>query len=184
MSRFPCSLRRHRLARTLFTLWEVYHVMQQAPCEFLKILVSYSSASISLLTPALAVIAGPVLPFRCFNPASSVRLLQWIPILSSALAFIFYQRLLWKIFCAHLVSPSMALLQIVYCSLPMLRLNRLCLASLSGEKYVLMLRDDFLCYCLVYVFAETTAESSRKPIIDWCAAFGVPEMFMSNGSMC
>lgn len=51
----------------------------------------------------------------------------------------------------------------------------------TGDKYVLMLRDDHSDYKWFFAFADTSAENAAQVIIDWSAAFGVPKMLMSNG---
>lgn len=51
----------------------------------------------------------------------------------------------------------------------------------TGEKYVLMLRDDHSNYCWFFSFAGTAAENSAHAIIDWCAAFRFPQQLMSDG---
>jgi transposase InsO family protein len=51
----------------------------------------------------------------------------------------------------------------------------------KGEKYVLMLRDDHSSYAWFFPFAETSAENAAIALIDWCAAFGVPQGLMSDG---
>lgn len=51
----------------------------------------------------------------------------------------------------------------------------------SGEKYVLILRDDHSNYCWLYACPETSAEHAARAIKDWSAAFGVPNQQMSDG---
>lgn len=51
----------------------------------------------------------------------------------------------------------------------------------SVENYVLMLCDDHSNYCWLFAFPDTVAENSARVIIDWSAAFGVPEDLMSDG---
>lgn len=53
--------------------------------------------------------------------------------------------------------------------------------SRTGEKYVLMLRDDHSDYKWFFAFTDTAADNAAQAIIDWCAAFGVPKMLMSDG---
>lgn len=53
--------------------------------------------------------------------------------------------------------------------------------SNSGDKYVLMWPDDHSDYKWFFCFSDTSAENSARAIIDWCAAFGVPNIFMSDG---
>lgn len=53
--------------------------------------------------------------------------------------------------------------------------------STSGEKYILMLRDDHSDYCWVFAVERTCIESTERPIIDWGTVFGVPKSIMSNG---
>lgn len=51
----------------------------------------------------------------------------------------------------------------------------------TGEKYVLMLRDDHSSYCWFFAFRDTLAENAARAVVDWCAAFGVPAGLMSDG---
>lgn len=51
----------------------------------------------------------------------------------------------------------------------------------DGTKYVLMLRDDHSDYHWFFAFPDTSAENAAVAIIDWCAALGVPNGFMSDG---
>ena len=44
-----------------------------------------------------------------------------------------------------------------------------------------MLRDDHSGYQWFFPFATTAAENAANEIIDWCAAFGVPQGLMSDG---
>jgi len=53
--------------------------------------------------------------------------------------------------------------------------------STNGEKYVLMLRDDHSDYKWFFAFADTSAENAAQAIIDWSAAFGVPNGLISDG---
>lgn len=53
--------------------------------------------------------------------------------------------------------------------------------STTGDKYVLMLRDDHSDYKWFFAFADTSAENAAHAIVDWCAAFGVPKSLMSDG---
>lgn len=53
--------------------------------------------------------------------------------------------------------------------------------SCTDEKYVLMLRDDHSGYCWLYPSTDQTAESTANALLDWCAAFGAPSSFMSDG---
>lgn len=52
----------------------------------------------------------------------------------------------------------------------------------SGDKYILMLRDDPSVYCWMFGCADNTAENAARAIIDWAAAFGVPKNLMPDGS--
>lgn len=52
--------------------------------------------------------------------------------------------------------------------------------SNTGEKHVLMLRDDHSGYCWFYPCPDQTAESTANALLDWCAAFGAPSAFMSD----
>lgn len=51
----------------------------------------------------------------------------------------------------------------------------------TGEKYVLLFRDDHSGYCLLFPFADTNAKNAAHAIIDWCAAPGVPSELISDG---
>eukprot|EP00171_Calliarthron_tuberculosum_P003723 IDg3723t1 len=51
----------------------------------------------------------------------------------------------------------------------------------SGDKYVLIVRDDHSHYCWLFPFADTKAEIAAHALVDWCAAFGVPKGLMSDG---
>jgi len=51
----------------------------------------------------------------------------------------------------------------------------------SGEKYILMLRDDLSDYKWFFAFTDTDAKNAAQAIIDWSAAFGVPNGLMSDG---
>lgn len=53
--------------------------------------------------------------------------------------------------------------------------------SRTGEKYVLMLRDDHSDYKWSFAFIDTAAENAATAILDWCAPFGVPKGLMSDG---
>lgn len=51
----------------------------------------------------------------------------------------------------------------------------------TGDKYILMVRDDHSGYCWFYPAVTTTAETAAHALLDWCAAFGAPAAFMSDG---
>lgn len=53
--------------------------------------------------------------------------------------------------------------------------------STTGDKYVLMLRDDHSGYTWIYPSITTDAEHAATAVIDWCAAFGPPSTLMSDG---
>ena len=53
--------------------------------------------------------------------------------------------------------------------------------SSTGEKYVLLLRDDTSDYKWMFVFPDTSAENAATAIIDCSAAFGVSNRLMSDG---
>lgn len=53
--------------------------------------------------------------------------------------------------------------------------------SLTGEKYVLIVRDGLSNYSWLFPFSNNHAENASRAIIDWCAAFGTPKKFMSDG---
>lgn len=71
----------------------------------------------------------------------------------------------------HGTSPN-ALLQFYYIEIA---------PSATGEKYVLMMRDDHSNYCWLFAFPDTSAENAARAIIDWSAAFNVPKGLMSDG---
>lgn len=52
--------------------------------------------------------------------------------------------------------------------------------SRTGEKYVLMLRDDHSDYKRFFAFANTAAGNAAQAFIDWWAAFGVQRTLMSD----
>lgn len=54
-------------------------------------------------------------------------------------------------------------------------------ASSAGEKYVLMLRDDHSDYKWFFAFPNTAAQIDATAIIDWSAAFSVPNGLISDG---
>lgn len=54
--------------------------------------------------------------------------------------------------------------------------------SSTGDRYVLVLRDDHSNYYWLFPFPDTNAEYAARALVDWCAAFGVPEGFMSDSS--
>ena len=51
----------------------------------------------------------------------------------------------------------------------------------TGDKYILMIRDDHSGYTWFYPSPTTSAEQASHALIDWCAAFGAPVSFMSDG---
>jgi len=53
--------------------------------------------------------------------------------------------------------------------------------SKTGEKYLLLLRDDHSDYKWFFVFHDTLAENAAHALIDWAAAFNVPNGLMSDG---
>lgn len=53
--------------------------------------------------------------------------------------------------------------------------------SKTGEKYILMIRDDHSNYKWFFAFDSTSAKNAAHAILDWCAAFGVPSGLMSDG---
>lgn len=53
----------------------------------------------------------------------------------------------------------------------------------TGQKYILMSRDDHSSYCWFYSDAKTSAETTAHALLDWCAAFGTPSGLMSDGPM-
>lgn len=53
--------------------------------------------------------------------------------------------------------------------------------SPSGERYILMLRDDHSGYSWLYPAESTSADTAAQAIIDWTAAFGIPHGLMSDG---
>lgn len=54
-------------------------------------------------------------------------------------------------------------------------------AGSTGQKYVLLLRDDHSGYCWLFPFGNTNAENAAHAIVDWCASFGVPAGLISDG---
>lgn len=50
--------------------------------------------------------------------------------------------------------------------------------STHGEKYMLMVRKDHSSYAWFFAFSYTSAENAARAIIDWPAAFGVPNGLM------
>lgn len=64
----------------------------------------------------------------------------------------------------------------------LLHFNYLDLRKLNtGDRYVLMMREDHNGYAWLYPTPSTSAEEAAYAIIDWCAAFGPPASFMSDG---
>ena len=53
--------------------------------------------------------------------------------------------------------------------------------SRNADKYILMLRDDHSDYKWLFAFPNTAAENAAQAIVDWCAAFAVPQGLMSDG---
>lgn len=53
--------------------------------------------------------------------------------------------------------------------------------SHTGDKYVLMIRDDHSNYCWVFPFPTTNDKNAANELIDWCASFGASKCFMSDG---
>ena len=51
----------------------------------------------------------------------------------------------------------------------------------NGDKYILMLRDDHSDYKWLFAYPSTAAANAAASLVDWCAAFGVPKAFMSDG---
>lgn len=54
-------------------------------------------------------------------------------------------------------------------------------ASPSGERNILMLRDDHSGYSWLYPAEATSAETATQAIIEWSAAFSIPHGIMSGG---
>lgn len=52
--------------------------------------------------------------------------------------------------------------------------------SPTGDRYVLVMRDDHSGYAWLYPTASTNAEEAVQAITDCCAAFGLPSTFMSD----
>lgn len=46
---------------------------------------------------------------------------------------------------------------------------------------VLMIQDDHSGYCWFFAFPDTKATNAVTAIFHWCAVFGVPRAFMSDG---
>lgn len=53
--------------------------------------------------------------------------------------------------------------------------------STSGEKYILIMREDHSDYMWFYACHYLTSETAPQAIIDWCAAFSVLKSLMSDG---
>lgn len=53
--------------------------------------------------------------------------------------------------------------------------------SRTGDKYILMLRDDHSSYCWLYPTNTTDASTVEDALLDWSAAFGAPNGLMSDG---
>ena len=51
----------------------------------------------------------------------------------------------------------------------------------NGDKYILMVRDDHPDYKWLFPFPTTNAFNAASALVEWCAAFGVPNGFMSDG---
>lgn len=51
----------------------------------------------------------------------------------------------------------------------------------SGEKYVLLVRDDNSGYGWFYPSSSKSAGKAYNARLDWCASFGVPNSLMSDG---
>lgn len=151
--------------------------MHQAPFGCLIVLQSYRSPSASLLLPVLADIVGPILCSRRFE----LHLSGWhgqqisTPFLCS---------------CIHSLSTSGGYMVLRPFGLDFHNtfLNRILQfdhidtsPSLSGKKYVFLRWNDHFDYGWFDFCADTTAKISRIAFIDWCKAFGIPEMFISDG---
>ena len=52
--------------------------------------------------------------------------------------------------------------------------------STTGDRYILMLRDDVTSYSWLYPTPSTSASQAATALVDWCAAFGAPKSFMSD----
>lgn len=51
----------------------------------------------------------------------------------------------------------------------------------TGDKYISMLRNDHSSYSLMYPAVATSTETVGHALLDWCAAFGAPTQFISDG---
>lgn len=51
----------------------------------------------------------------------------------------------------------------------------------TGDRYILMIRDDHSGYCWFFPATTLAAETAADVLIDWSASFGVPETLMSDG---
>lgn len=66
----------------------------------------------------------------------------------------------------------------------LLQFNYLTLGkSVTGDRYVLMMRDDHSGYAWLHPTPSTNGEEAAQAIIDWCAELGPPSTFMSDRSM-
>ena len=50
----------------------------------------------------------------------------------------------------------------------------------NGLKYILMLRDDFSSYCLLFPCERANAENAADALMEWCSLFKAPAMLMSD----
>eukprot|EP00171_Calliarthron_tuberculosum_P002705 IDg2705t1 len=52
--------------------------------------------------------------------------------------------------------------------------------SVTGAKYILILRDDFSSFIWMYPFPEADAHNAADAIIDWSASFSTPKALISD----
>lgn len=53
--------------------------------------------------------------------------------------------------------------------------------SVTGMKYILIIRDDFSEYSWLLPFENTNSENAADGLLEWCSTFTVPEALMSDG---
>lgn len=53
-------------------------------------------------------------------------------------------------------------------------------SSSTGDKYILLLKDDHYGYCWLYHSPSTSSDQAAHALLDWCAAFSIPTTFMSD----
>lgn len=56
-------------------------------------------------------------------------------------------------------------------------------AGTTGDRFILMFRDDHSSYQWLFIFSSNTAENATHTILDRCKLFGTPKTFMSDVPM-